>query len=44
VHAPHDFLLVCELDIGEGCVFFVEGEVGPVLRGAGEEDTVFCGL
>jgi hypothetical protein len=29
------------LDVGECCVFFVESEVGAVLRGAGEEGTVF---
>jgi hypothetical protein len=37
VDAPHEFLLVGELDVGECCVFFVECEVGAVLRGAGEE-------
>jgi hypothetical protein len=41
VYAPHEFLLVSESDVGEGCVFFVECEVGSVLRGAGEEGTVF---
>jgi hypothetical protein len=35
VYAPHEFLLVGELDVGECCVFFVEGEVGAVLRCAG---------
>jgi hypothetical protein len=32
---------VGELDICECCVFFVEREVGAVLRGAGEEGIVF---
>jgi hypothetical protein len=41
VDAPYEFLFVCELNICEGCVFFVEREVGSVLRGAGEEGTVF---
>jgi hypothetical protein len=41
VDSPHEFLLVGELDVGECGVFFVEGEVGSVLRGAGEEGTVF---
>jgi hypothetical protein len=41
VDSPHEFLLVGELDVGECCVFFVEKEVGAVLRGAGEEGTVF---
>jgi hypothetical protein len=41
VHSPHEFLLVGELDVGECCVVFVEREVGAVLRGAGEEGTVF---
>jgi hypothetical protein len=41
VDSPHEFLLVGELDVGEYCVFFVESEVGAVLRGAGEEGTVF---
>jgi hypothetical protein len=39
VYAPHELLLVGELDVGERCVFFVECEVGAVLRGAGEEAT-----
>jgi hypothetical protein len=43
VHAPHEFLLVSELDVGESCVFFVECEVGPIC-GAGEEGAVFGGL
>jgi hypothetical protein len=38
---PHEFLLVCDMDICEGGVSFVEREVGAVLRGAGEEGTVF---
>jgi hypothetical protein len=43
--APHEFiLLVSEFDVGECCVFFVESEVGSVLRGAVEEGTVFGGL
>jgi hypothetical protein len=41
VYAPHEFLLVSELDVGECCVFFIECEVGSVLRGVGEEGTVF---
>jgi hypothetical protein len=41
VDSPHEFLLVGELDVGECCVLFVESEVGAVLRGAGEEGTVF---
>ena len=41
VDSPHEFLLVGELDAGEYCVFFVEREVGAVLRGAGEEGAVF---
>ena len=41
VDSPHEFLLVDELDVGECCVFFVESEVGAVLRGACEEGTVF---
>jgi hypothetical protein len=41
VDSPHEFLLVGELDAGEYGVFFVEYEVGSVLRGAGEEGTVF---
>jgi hypothetical protein len=41
VDSPHEFLLVGELDVGECCVFFVKCEVGAVLRGAGEEGTVF---
>jgi hypothetical protein len=44
VNAPREFLLVGELDVGECCVVFVECEVGAVLRGAGEEGTVFGGL
>jgi hypothetical protein len=44
VYAPHEVLLVSELDVGECCVFFVECEVGSVLRGAGEENTVLGGL
>jgi hypothetical protein len=44
VYAPREFLLVRELDVGECCVFFVECEVGSVLRGAGEESTVFGGV
>jgi hypothetical protein len=35
VDAPHELLVVSELDVGEGCVFFVEREVGAVLRCAG---------
>jgi hypothetical protein len=35
VNPLHEFLFVGELDIGECCVFFVEREVGAVLRGAG---------
>jgi hypothetical protein len=34
-------MLVGKLDVGECCVFFVEGEVGAVHLGAGEEGTVF---
>jgi hypothetical protein len=41
VNTPHEFLLVCELGVGECCEFFVEGKVRTVLRGAGEEGTVF---
>jgi predicted aconitase with swiveling domain len=41
VDSPHELLLVGELDVGEGCVIFVESEVGAVLRGAGEQDTMF---
>jgi hypothetical protein len=41
VDSPHEFLLVGELDVGEGCVLFVESEVGAVPSGAGEEGTVF---
>jgi hypothetical protein len=41
VDSPHEFLLVCELNVGECCVFFVDGEVGAVLHCAGEEGTVF---
>jgi hypothetical protein len=41
VDTPHEFLLVGELDVGESCVFFVEREVGAVLRGAGEEGAIF---
>jgi hypothetical protein len=41
VHPPYEFLLVSQLDVGECCVFFVESEVGSVLRGAGEKGTVF---
>jgi hypothetical protein len=37
VDAPHEFLLVGELNVGECSVFFVESEVGAVLRGGGEE-------
>jgi hypothetical protein len=44
VYAPHEFLLVGELSVAECCVFFVECEVGAVLRGAGEECTVFGGV
>jgi hypothetical protein len=44
VNAPHEFLFVDDLDVGECCVFFVECEVGAVLHGAGEEGTVFGGL
>jgi hypothetical protein len=40
--SPHKCLLVGELDdVGEGCVFFVEGEFGAILRCSGEEGTVF---
>jgi hypothetical protein len=35
---------VNEWFVGESCVFFVECEVGAVLRGTGEEGTVFGGL
>jgi hypothetical protein len=41
VDSPHEFLLVCELDVSECYVLFVESEVGAVLRGACEEGTVF---
>jgi hypothetical protein len=41
VDSPHEFLLVSELDVGESCVWFLESEVGAVLRGSGEEGTVF---
>jgi hypothetical protein len=41
VDSPHEFLFVCELYVGECCVFFVEREVCAVLRGAGEEGSVF---
>jgi hypothetical protein len=41
VDPPHEFLLVGELDVGECSVFLVESEVGAVLRGAGDEGTVF---
>jgi hypothetical protein len=44
VYAPHEFLLVSEMHVDECRVFFVECEVGAVLRGAGEEGTVFGGL
>jgi hypothetical protein len=44
VYAPYEFLLVGELYVGECGVLFVEGEVGSVLRGAGEEGTVFGGV
>jgi hypothetical protein len=44
VYAPHEFLLVGELDVGDCCVFVVECEVGAVLRGAGDEGAVFGGL
>jgi hypothetical protein len=39
--SPHEFLLVGELDVGECSVFFVESEVGDVLRGVGGEGTEF---
>jgi hypothetical protein len=41
VDSPHEFLFVGELDVGECFVLFVESEVGAVLRGAGEEGTMF---
>jgi hypothetical protein len=41
VYGPHELLLVGELDVGERGVLFVEGEVGSVLSGAGEEGTAF---
>ena len=44
VNSPHEFLGVGELYVGEYGVFFVECEVGAVLRGAGEEGTVFAYL
>jgi hypothetical protein len=44
VYAPHEFLLVGELDVGECWVFFVECEVSAVHRGAGEEGTMFGGV
>jgi hypothetical protein len=44
VYAPHEFLLVGELDVGECCVFFVECEVSSVLLGAGEQGSVLGGL
>jgi hypothetical protein len=44
VHAPYDFLLLSNLDVGECCVFVVEFEVGFILRGTGEEGTVFSGV
>jgi hypothetical protein len=44
VHAPYEFLLASKLDVGKCCVVFVEGEVGAVLRGVGEEGTVFSGV
>jgi hypothetical protein len=37
-------LLVSELNVGECCVFYVEGEVRSVRLGAGEEGTVFSGV
>ena len=43
MYAPHE-LLVGELGVAESCVFFVECEVGAVLRGAGEEGAVFGGV
>ena len=43
VDPPHEFLLGGELDVGECCVL-MESEIGAVLRGAGEEGAVFCGL
>jgi hypothetical protein len=39
--SPHEFLLVGDLDVGKCRVLFVESEVCAVLRGAGEESTVF---
>jgi hypothetical protein len=44
VDSPHEFLLVGEFDVGECCVSFVECKVVAVLRGAGEEGTVFGGV
>jgi hypothetical protein len=44
VDLPHEFLFVGELNVGECCGFFVLCEVGAVLRGAGEEGTVFGGV
>jgi hypothetical protein len=41
VDSPHELLLVGELDVGECCAFFVESEVGAVLRGVGNEGPVF---
>jgi hypothetical protein len=41
VDSPQEFLLVGEVDVGECGVFFVESEVGAVLRIAGEEGPVF---
>jgi hypothetical protein len=41
VDSPHEFLFVGELDVGECCVLSVESKVCAVLRGAGEEGTMF---
>jgi hypothetical protein len=45
VYAPYEFLLVGELYVGEfGGVLVVEGEIGYVPRGTGDEGTVFGGV
>jgi hypothetical protein len=43
-YSSQELLFAGELDVGGCCVFFVECEVGAVLRGAGEEGTVFGGV
>jgi hypothetical protein len=43
MYSPYEFLLACELSIGESSVCFLEIEVRLVVCGAGEEGTKVSG-